>query len=335
MTANDFDGDGDHDIMGGLDDDGNPGAASMLLNLGGATGQLWTAAYQILDVTPTNTTGSDAPGIGNGTSFDYTGDGFPDLLLSWAPDIAACSYVWNATCTTSDLALFPNVTANPCGAGRTCNASNQCIACTPSCTGRTCGSDGCGGTCGDCLSNEVCGAAGACVARDVCVPNCGVRTCGDDGCGGQCGTCAAGQGCVAGQCAACTPSCAGKTCGGDGCGGQCAFFGAPVSITRDSNSRYGESPTNTPPTAPGVAILPASPADNDDLVCAVTTPSYDLDAVRLEYRWFRSGTYAKEVGNKARVARALTGIGQVWECRVRATDGVEWSPVSSTSVTIN
>lgn len=333
LTANDFDGDGDHDILGGLDDDGNPGAASMLLNLGAAAGNLWTAAYQILDVTPTNTSGSDAPGVGSGTSFDYTGDGYPDLLLSWAPDIAGCGYAWS--CTTSDLALLPNTTANPCGEGRTCNASNQCVACTPSCGGRTCGGDGCGGSCGECRTGEVCSGAGQCVQRNACVPTCGTRTCGDDGCGGQCGTCPGGQGCVNGQCQACTPSCAGKVCGGDGCGGSCAFFGAPLPIARDTNSRYGESPTNAPPTAPGVTILPANPGDNDDLTCAVTTPSYDLDRVTLEYRWFRSGAYAKDVGDKARVSRTLTGSGQVWECRVRATDGVEWSPPASATVTIN
>lgn len=255
-------------------------------------------------------------------------------MLSWAPDVPACSYVWSATCTTSDLALFPNITADPCGAGRTCSPSNQCVACTPSCTDKTCGDDGCGGSCGSCGPGQVCNAAQTCVARDACVPNCGPRTCGDDGCGGQCGVCSGGQGCVSGQCQACTPSCAGKVCGGDGCGGQCAFFGPPMTISRDTNSRYAESPTNAPPTAPGVTILPATPTSNDDLICAITTPSYDLDPVKLEYRWFRSGTYARDVGNKSRVPRTLTATGQVWECRVRATDGVEWSPVSSTSVSI-
>lgn len=334
LTINDFDHDGDHDIVGGLDDDGNPGAASMLLNLGGGAAAQWANAYQILDVTPTNTSGSDAPGLGNGTSYDFNRDGYPDLLLASAPDIAACSYVWATTCTTSDLALYPNVTGNACGVGSTCNASHQCVACVANCAGRTCGSDGCGGSCGSCFSGEVCAAGGVCTARNDCTPNCANKGCGDNGCGGTCGECAGGQGCVNGQCAACTPNCATAACGDDGCGGNCARFGAPVAITRDTNSRYAESPQNVPPTAPAISILPGNPVNNDDLRCVVTVPSYDIDPVRFEYKWFRNGVYAKDVGNRSKVPKDLTLTGEAWECRVRATDGVEWSPIATKTVEI-
>ncbi|MCA9516698.1 MAG: VCBS repeat-containing protein, partial [Myxococcales bacterium] len=54
LTAvGDFDGDGDQDIVGGLDEDGQPGAAWILLNLGGSPLPAWVAAYEVFDLVPT------------------------------------------------------------------------------------------------------------------------------------------------------------------------------------------------------------------------------------------------------------------------------------------
>lgn len=333
LTVNDFDSDGDMDIINGLDDDGTPGLASILLNRGGAAADLWVPAYGIFDVTPGTPSGSDAPGVGTGTSFDFDRDGYPDVLAAWVPE-EQCSGAWN--CSFGAVAMMRNLTADPCGEGMVCGAGSACVACVASCDGRECGDDGCGGSCGACArGTEVCTSAGQCEARNACVPQCGAATCGDNGCGGACGYCAAGESCVGGQCVSgCVPSCAGKACGDDGCGGRCVIFGEPEVIAVDEQPRAVEAPTNAAPTPPGIAVLPANPGASSDLFCAVVEPSRDLDPVRIEYRWYRNGVFAKEVGDRPVVPSALTSTGQVWECRARATDETEWSPTRSATVVV-
>src|SRR5690606_26160127 len=124
-------------------------------------------------------------------------------------------------------------------------------------------------------------------------------------------------------------------CGDDGCGGSCAVFGTPATITFDANPAMNvEAPTNVPPTRPMIAIEPAAAPADEDLVCTIVTPSYDLDPVKYRYRWFRDGTFAKEIGSDAVVPAALTLVGETWTCRVRATDGIEWSRPIEATVTV-
>ncbi len=335
VTANDFDGDGDIDIVAGLDDDGQPGAASILLNRSfsdPADANGWVAGYEVFDVAPAYNSGGERPGFGNGTSFDFDRNGLPDVLAGYVPD-DVCTSAW--TCGITRLALVRNVTDDPCGAGSVCDdASNTCTACTPSCAGKACGDDGCGGSCGECPLGEVCDGASQCVARLDCVPSCTTSDqCGDNGCGGVCGYCGFGETCdlATNLCVTgCVPSCAGKQCGSDGCGGVCAVFGTPEEIdTEAGQSTFAAAPTNVPPTAPEIAVLPANATVASDLFCVVTTPSFDLDITRLEYRWYKNGQFANQVGNVPVVTADKTNNGEQWECRVRATDGTEWSPFAT------
>ena len=52
-----------------------------------------------------------------------------------------------------------------CAAGKWC-VDGACV-CKPACEGKACGPDGCGGTCGTCGADQVCDAAGQCVADPV------------------------------------------------------------------------------------------------------------------------------------------------------------------------
>ena len=342
LTANDFDGDGDQDIVGGLDDDGKPGSAWMLLNLG--TEDAWVPPYHIFDVVPSINSGGDKPGVGNGTSYDFDGDHRPDVLAAWVPEECGGGSVWTCSAITDPanicyggacrkLAFLRNATSDVCGAGTTCIDGACQAGCAADCSGKQCGSDGCGGDCGDCGGGQIC-ASGQCVVD--CVPQCDGIACGDNGCGGICGACAAGQSCLQGSCTTgCVPSCAGKQCGDDGCGGLCAVFGSPAIITFDDNpQRSLAAPTNVPPTLPTIHIQPEDATVEDDLTCMITTQSYDLDEVLYRFRWYRDGVFAKDLGEKQVVPSSLTAVAETWSCRVRATDGIEWSPEVQASMVV-
>ncbi len=112
-------------------------------------------------------------------------------------------------------------------------------------------------------------------------------------------------------------------------------FLPPVVLTYDDNPATNvTAPSNVPPTPPGLSILPDGAAADEDLLCAIETPSYDLDAVTYRIRWYRDGVFAKDLGEKPVVPAVLTTEGEIWTCRVRATDGVEWSPEVETSATV-
>jgi hypothetical protein len=106
-------------------------------------------------------------------------------------------------------------------------------------------------------------------------------------------------------------------------------------LTFDDNPKRAiRAPTNVPPTTPAVGIVPAEPTADDGLLCAITTPSIDSDPVTYRTRWTRDGAFVKELGESPSVPAALTAEGENWACRVRATDGVEWSQEVGDSVVI-
>ncbi len=340
LAGNDFDGDGDHDIVAGLDDDGQPGAAWAIVHQADA----WSQPVPVFDVAPSYNGGGEAPGIGNGASFDFDGDHLPDILAAWIPE--ECGYpVWGCPSVTNPadlcygglcrkVALFRNRTAHPCGVGESCVAG-QCVpGCTPQCSGKECGDDGCGGSCGTCGPGQMC-VAGQC--KVDCTPQCAGKECGDNGCGGVCGVCAPGDSCVGGQCmSGCVPDCKGKQCGDDGCGGLCPVFGDPEIVEfSDNPSVWLAVPMNVPPTAPGIAVLPADPAPGEALQCAVVEASYDLDPVQYHFTWWRNGAFAADIGDSANVPAGVTKAGETWQCEVRATDGIEWSVPASVQVTVS
>ncbi|MCC6620973.1 MAG: VCBS repeat-containing protein [Deltaproteobacteria bacterium] len=330
MSTADFDRDGDIDIVNGLDDDGNPGAISMLVNRGSGGVLAWAAPYVVYDVTPAITSGSDSPGVGNGTSFDFDRDGYPDLLAGWTPQ-TLCALGTGFTCAWKEISLIRNLTGQPCGEGMSCNlTTDTCQACTPSCGAARCGDDGCGGSCGACPPAESC-VAGQCVSKLDCVPQCDGKACGDNGCGGICGRCDPGSVCNAGACVAnCTPQCTQangqpKPCGDDGCGGQCIILGDKEMVVQDqSQSAYVVAPSNAPPRLDEALLGPAAPRDVDHLTC---TPGnlYDLDRVELHYDWYRNGVFFAGAGDVPLLDARHTKIGELWHCVIRATDGTEWS----------
>ena len=365
VLAGDFDGDGNHDWISGLDDDGNgsdgsdPGAMYFTPNRGGAANLAtsWAPSYTIFDVTPPVADKSDYPGVGTATVYDFNRDGALDILAVWVPEVSSCtSRVWDCTENANNagyhtrIGLYRNATANPCGPRARCVqdanfTTAACEACRGTCTGRQCGSNGCGGSCGGCVSGEVCSAAGQCVNRNECVPQCNGRTCGDNGCGGRCGFCGAGLGCRDGNCttAACTPNCLlangqPKPCGSDSCGSACASFSAP-SVTGwvsndDQHALQVVAPSNAPPTPPTVNAFIDAPTGQPRTMQCTATNIYDIEAFRVEFRWFRSGTFSAAAGNRQILPATVFRTGESWRCEARAYDGMDYSPWRSSRTLI-
>jgi len=347
QTMNDFNRDGTQDIVGGMDDDGNSGTIWPILHRSAQSQNHWLAGSLAFDVMTTLFT-ADGPGAGGGTSGDFDRDGYADLLVGWAPNVPECQNVGAATCIYSEVAVLTNTTEDPCGLGTRCDGT-ACVACTRGdqvCDITwQCGTNACGDPCGaGCDANEIC-QGHTCVTREACVANCTGKTCGDNGCGGVCGLCADGQSCKAGACVTANDAncgtCVGQTCGSDDCGMPCVVFQNTYAIASDTNGRGGEAPTNAPPTAPGLRIQPTTPADSQDLICTLSVPSYDIDPVQYEYRWYRkpfggSEAFVGAVSNRPVVPASLTSPNDQWRCEVIATDRLEYSQrVSSATVTIN
>jgi hypothetical protein len=102
--------------------------------------------------------------------------------------------------------------------------------------------------------------------------------------------------------------------------------------------------SNTAPTAPVIAIDPTSPeASVDDLFCDLNTASTDADGDTITYTftWTKNGTavassvpYNSLYIDDAVYSTSLTS-GEVWICKVTASDGTaSSSTVSSSSVTV-
>jgi len=86
---------------------------------------------------------------------------------------------------------------------------------------------------------------------------------------------------------------------------------------------------NSPPGAPQVEILPASPTTSVNLNCQLNSPSTDVDGdnVTYTYRWLRNGTQTSHT--TATVPASATARGESWTCEVTPNDGVEDGPVGS------
>jgi hypothetical protein len=101
-----------------------------------------------------------------------------------------------------------------------------------------------------------------------------------------------------------------------------------VEVVEDGPNDSG----NSPPTAPGVGILPIEPDEDDDLFCLVVTPSTDPDGDVLSYSflWLRDGAPTGDLGPD--LPSSATESEDTWTCEVTANDGQEDGPPGSASV---
>lgn len=96
----------------------------------------------------------------------------------------------------------------------------------------------------------------------------------------------------------------------------------------------GVPEANTPPTAPGVVILPETPREGDPIGCLVQVGALDADgdAVYYRYAWARNGVETADLG--ATVSPGVTVDDEEWTCTVTPFDGVDEGPPGEATVTI-
>ncbi len=112
-----------------------------------------------------------------------------------------------------------------------------------------------------------------------------------------------------------------------------------VTVSVNDGSRATEASAsvgvaNTAPSAPGVAITPAEPTDDDALACAVVTESVDPDGdtVTYGYSWTVDGVDAGVT--VASVDAARTSAGETWTCSVTAGDGSATGEAGTAGVSV-
>jgi len=98
---------------------------------------------------------------------------------------------------------------------------------------------------------------------------------------------------------------------------------------------------NVPPGAPQVELTPEAPTDQDDLLCAVTTPSSDPegDEITYEVSWLVDGSpWAGPVTTTVLPGDTVSGrdtsVGETWSCVVTPHDGTEPGEPASDAATI-
>jgi hypothetical protein len=80
---------------------------------------------------------------------------------------------------------------------------------------------------------------------------------------------------------------------------------------------------NTPPPAPSVVLVPASPAAGEPVVCDARAPERDADqeSITLKYRWYRNDQPVSLGEALAALPSKVIRRGEKWRCEAWATDG--------------
>ena len=94
------------------------------------------------------------------------------------------------------------------------------------------------------------------------------------------------------------------------------------------------APENSPPSAPGVAIVPTDPATNQPLRCELVVASIDDEGDLITYRteWLQNGSATGQT--ESSVSSTTTAVGDEWTCRITANDGALDSGSGEATVTI-
>lgn len=93
------------------------------------------------------------------------------------------------------------------------------------------------------------------------------------------------------------------------------------------------SPTNRPPGAPTLEVVPVDPLPGEQLTCRVLQPAEDPDGdpVSVALHWTVNGT-ERATGPLAGEGETLEG--EIWTCHGTASDGVDTGPESLVNVAI-
>lgn len=114
-----------------------------------------------------------------------------------------------------------------------------------------------------------------------------------------------------------------------------------VEVTPYDGSTYGTTLSsgtttilNSTPTAPGVAINPELPEDDDTLTCGISAASTDADGDTINYTYSWTKNSSPTSHTSATIDAAYTSEGETWACVVTPSDGTASGIAGSDSVTV-
>ena len=91
----------------------------------------------------------------------------------------------------------------------------------------------------------------------------------------------------------------------------------------DDTCDYDPTPADWPPTRPGIAVEPASPGDDDPLLCTIITPSTDAEGETVSYSYSWTVDTVSMAVTTPEVPPAMTHSGEIWACHVTPNDGLQ------------
>ncbi|HEX9402133.1 MAG TPA: FG-GAP-like repeat-containing protein [Anaeromyxobacter sp.] len=93
---------------------------------------------------------------------------------------------------------------------------------------------------------------------------------------------------------------------------------------------------NTPPPAPSIALVPATPVTGEPVVCDARSPERDADQepITLRYRWYRNDQPVSIGEGGAALPTGVVRRGEKWRCEAWAFDGTAESPRASAELTV-
>ncbi|MCK4892177.1 MAG: hypothetical protein KAS78_05915, partial [Candidatus Pacebacteria bacterium] len=91
--------------------------------------------------------------------------------------------------------------------------------------------------------------------------------------------------------------------------------------------------SNSIPTQPIVSVTPNSTYTDDDLVCVADSTDVDQDSMSYSYQWYKDGELQIEETLDT-LNLSFTTVGDIWRCKVIATDGTDSSAIGEDSVEI-
>lgn len=114
-----------------------------------------------------------------------------------------------------------------------------------------------------------------------------------------------------------------------------------VTATPYDGATYGAAVTsgtttilNSTPSAPGIAINPDLPEDDDTLTCGINAASIDADGDTVSYTYAWTKNSSPTTHTSATVAASYTSEGETWACTVTPSDGTSSGIAGSDSVVV-
>lgn len=124
--------------------------------------------------------------------------------------------------------------------------------------------------------------------------------------------------------------------------------GSPITCTATATDPHSASVEdsassvvlNSPPSAPGITLLPDPPSPGVELWCSVSAPAIDpdLDPVTYRFEWLLDGApfdLYDSYESSSRIPHTSVEADQTWTCRVIPNDGREDGEAAVASVTIS